>query len=164
MKHFLYTSLLMAVCLTSNIQTICAQSNDKFCGTWYSAAFQEGGKSVRHVLNICKQNETFAIQFAIEDTAGKTLCRYAPCKDIKQNGNIISGHYQMAPCYIGGPGGRPEYFGPSIEYVTAELVNDKIVCKRYYIETGYRLNSDNRMYYAGEKYVNRSDIIFYRTK
>ena len=154
----------MAISLTGNIQTICAQSNDKFCGTWYSAAFQEGGRSIRYVLNICKRNETFEIQLAVENAKGEIDNYSPPAKDIKQNGNIISWHCQMAPCYVGEPGGRPKYFGPSIEYVTAELVNDKIVCKRYYIETGYRLNSDNRMYYAGEKYVNMSDIIFYRTK
>lgn len=163
MKHFLYIPLLMAICLTGNIQTIYAQSNDKFCGTWYSAAFEEGGKSVRHVLNICKQNDSFAIQLAKEDAAGETLCRYAPCKDIKQNSNIISWHYQQAPNWktVNGP---LVYSGLITEYGTAELVDDKIVYKRYHIITDYKRNSYDYLNYTGENYENKPDIIFYRTE
>ncbi len=164
MKHFLYIPLLMAICLTGNIQTIYAQSNDKFCGTWYSAAFEEGGKSVRHVLNIWKQNDSFAIQLAKEDAAGETLCRYAPCKDIKQNSNIISWHYHETPNYGRDADGVIVHFGLITRYETAELVNEKIVCKRYDIITDYWRNSYNYLDYAGEKYENRSDIIFYRTE
>lgn len=162
-KNCILVCILMFLFLC-NVCSTYAQNGDEFCGTWYSAVFQEGGRSVRHVLNIVRQNDNFVIQLSRESSAGETLCRLAQCRDISQNGNKMSWHYQDSPNFGVNGKGIVTYFGLITEYGTAELTDDTIKYKRYRFIIDYRRNSYDYVDYSGEKYEYLSDIIFHRNK
>ncbi len=96
MKHFLYISLLMAVCLIYNVQTANAQKSDNFCGTWTGSKiiqYNNHGKikteKYNFFITINKNGMEFHMKGKVRNTSSVDWTHWLPLKCSERQGNSL---------------------------------------------------------------------------